>query len=93
MSNSDSLEVQESPVQFGGRARVNKNTLDSKNLQEGASIVISSESKDILVNIYSDNLIKDGMIKLRGEDRKKLNVKEGDKVYIKEHQTLLNRLL
>mgnify|MGYP006305752899 CR=1 FL=1 len=93
MNENLSLTVEESPVQSGGRARISSETLKKMGLGEGELAVLSSDRKDILVTIFSDNLIGDGKIKVRQQDLKKLGIKKGDMVKIKEHQNLLTKLL
>ncbi len=85
------LQVVSSPIKFGGRARVNDKTLDEANIKEETLVVVSSEKKDVLVTIYSDMLIEEGLIKLRGEDMRKLGVKDDAKVTMKEHSSLLKK--
>ncbi len=87
------LEVEESPVRTSGRVRVNEESLKELGLQEGSLVVVSAPAKDILVNIYCDDLIEKDKIKIRVEDRSKLSVEEGDLVHIRKHEGLLNKLL
>ncbi len=87
------LKVEESPVKSGGRSRVSPDTLKRMNLGEGELVVLSSNKKDILVTLYCDNLIGNGRIKIRKQDTRKLGVKEGDEIKIKQHQNLLKSLL
>ncbi|MFW5928283.1 MAG: hypothetical protein ACOCSL_03685 [Thermoplasmatota archaeon] len=93
MSSNLALIVEESPVKSGGRSRVNLDTLKQMDLNEGELVVLSSSKKDILVTLYSDKLISYGKIKVRKQDAKKLGVKEGDEIRIKQHQNLLKSLL
>lgn len=93
MEEKNELTVQKSPVKFGGRARINKDVLEKLDITKGDTILVRSKSKDILVSLYYDGFMKDKNIKLREEDMKKLGVEEGDKVVIKEHHNLLNKLL
>lgn len=93
MSNHLTLKVEESPVKSGGRSRVSRQTLQELNLGEGELVVLSSNKKDILVTLYCDNLIRNGQIKIRQQDLRKLGVKEGDEVKLKQHQSLLTNLL
>lgn len=93
MTNDLTLRVEESPVKSGGRSRINRKTLEKLNITEGESVVLRSNHKDILVTIFSDNLIDEGEIKIRQQDLKKLSVKEGDEIKIKKHQSLLTNLL
>lgn len=93
MAEGKTLDVKESPIQFGGRARVNSNVLDDLDINEGDQVVLSSKSADVLVSIYSDNLLEEGIIKLRGKDRKKLAIQEGDEIEVRKHKSLLNKLL
>ncbi len=93
MSNNLTLKVEESPVKSGGRSRVSQDTLKKMSLAEGELVVLSSNNKDILVTLYCDNLIGNGKIKIRHQDLKKLGVKDGDEVTIKQHQSLLTNLL
>jgi len=93
MTKRLTLRVEESPVESGGRVRVNKGDIKDHDIQEGDLIVVSSEKKDILVSIYTDEMIEEGRISIRVEDRKKLKVGEGDEVEIRKHEKLLNKLL
>lgn len=93
MKSDINLRVEESPVKSGGRSRINQKTLEKLNIAEGESVVLRSNHKDILVTIYSDDLIEEGGIKVRQQDLKKLSVKEGDEIKIKKHQSLLTNLL
>jgi len=87
------LEVENSPIESGGRARVNEEIMKEAELEDGQMIVVSSENKDILVSAYSDYMIEREKISLRVNDRKKLGVQEGDKVTVREHKKLLQKLL
>ncbi len=93
MTESLILEVEKSPVRSGGRVRVNKEDIEGLEIDDGDLIVVSSKEKDILVSIYTDEMIENGKISIREEDRKKLKVEEGDDVEIRKHKKLLNRLL
>ena len=93
MSSDLTLKVEESPVKSGGRSRVSRETLKNMNLTEGELVVLRSNKKDVLVTLYGDNLIDDGKIKIRKQDTRKLGVKEGDEIKIKQHQNLLKSLL
>lgn len=87
------LKVEESPIIPGGRTRVNKDDIKNLDIYEGDLIVVSSEKKDILVSMYTDDMIEEGRISIREEDRKKLKVQEGDEVDIRKHEKLLTKLL
>ncbi len=89
MQEEGLLDVEKSPIKFGGRARVSKNTLNELGIDNGDQVVVSSESKDILVTIFSDDLLDDRVIRLREDDRKKLDVEEGQTVKIARHKKLL----
>ncbi len=93
MTNGLILIVTESRVKSGGRVRVNDEDVEDQEINDGELIVVSSEKKDILVSIYTDDMIKKGRISIRGHDRKKLKVEEGDEVDIRKHEKLLNKLL
>lgn len=93
MTELAELEVENSPIEAGGRARVNEELMKEAELEDGQMIVVSSENKDILVSAYSDYMIEREKISLRGKDRKKLGVQEGDKVTVREHKKLLQKLL
>lgn len=93
MTQEMTLEVKESPVQFGGRAKVNSDIFEGLDIQEGDQVVVSSKNSDILVSLYSDNLIEKNFIKLRKNDMDKLTIREGDEVQVREHKSLLNTLL
>jgi len=87
------LEVESSPVEAGGRVRVNKDILEDLEVKEGELLVVSSKNKDILVSVYSDEMIDERKINIRVKDRDKLQVEEGDEVTIRKHTSLLNKLL
>ncbi|MFO7792689.1 MAG: hypothetical protein R6W73_06890 [Candidatus Saliniplasma sp.] len=87
------LKVKNSPVKVGGRARVNPNIKMNLDLDNGGLVIVSSETKDVLVSIFFDDLVDDGKIVLRKEDRKKLNINEGESVRVRKHKSLLNKLL
>ncbi len=89
MSGSLNLNVEESPVTMGGRARINKNNLAKLGIKEGSLVVLSSEEKDILVNIYSDQLVDEGSVVIRKEDMKKLITAEGCSVKVRPHSKVL----
>ncbi len=93
MTESRSLKVEKSPVKSGGRARVNTESIEDLEVDDGELIVVSSDRKDILVSVYGDDLINLGKIKLRKLDVEKLGVGEGQTVNIKKHKKLLNKLL
>lgn len=93
MTDVESLIVEASPVKSGGRARVNTETVQNMDVEDGELIVLSSDRKDILVSISGDSLINEGKIKLRRLDLEKLGVSEGQTVNIKRHKKLLNKLL
>ncbi|MFP3871745.1 MAG: hypothetical protein ACLFVL_02570 [Candidatus Aenigmatarchaeota archaeon] len=87
------LEVENSPIEAGGRVRIDKDTLEELNVVEGELIVVSSKNKDILVSVYSDEMMEKGKISIRVKDRKKLEVEEGDGVDVREHKNLLHKVL
>ena len=91
MNEEITLRVVSSPIKFGGRARINEKTLSDTGMEDGTLVVISSERRDILVSVFSDGLIEEGFISLREEDLRKLGVKEGAKVTMREHSRLLKK--
>jgi len=86
-----SLQTVESPVQFGGRARVNKAILEQLEVDEGDLVVVSSDNKDILVSLFSDELMDDDKIKLRKDDLRKLKTSEEKNVTLRKHQSFLDK--
>ncbi len=93
MTKEKVLTVDRSPVKVGGRARVNPNTIEELNLDEGELAIVSSKTKDILVSAFSDNFVDDGGIMLREQDINKLNISKGDKVNLRKHESILTKLL
>jgi len=93
MTEAEKLVVEKSPIESGGRARVNNEFLDKLEISSGDLVVISSDKKDILVNIFGDDLVEEGKIILRVLDVEKLGVTEEDEVSVKKHQKLLTKLL
>ncbi len=87
------LDVENSPVESGGRVRVNRDIFEGFEFSEGEMVVVSSKTKDILVSIYCDEMMENGKISIRLKDRKKLDVDEGDEVEVRKHQKLLQKLL
>ncbi|MEF8874453.1 MAG: hypothetical protein V5A88_07275 [Candidatus Thermoplasmatota archaeon] len=87
------LRVEESSIKSGGRVRVNEEAIENLDIYDGELIVVSSEKKDILVSMYTDDMIEEGRISIREDDRKKLDVEGRDEVEIRKHEKLLNKLL
>lgn len=87
------LSAEESPVSMGGRARISMGNLKALGITEGSKVVISSERKDILVNVYSDELVEEDCIIIRGDDIQKLSIEEGEKVRIRTHRSLIKHKL
>ncbi|MGM0509861.1 MAG: hypothetical protein ACQESD_01870 [Thermoplasmatota archaeon] len=85
------LQTVGSPVQFGGRARVNKDILEQLEVDEGDLVVVSSDNKDILVSLFSDELMDEDKIKLRKDDLRKLKTSEEKNVTLRKHQSFLNK--
>ncbi len=85
------LEAEQGSVRIGGRARVNPEDLDRIGITEGDLAVLSSDHKDILVNIFSDIFVERGKIIIREDDMKKLKVGDGGTVELTEHESLLNQ--
>ncbi len=85
------LQAVESPIQFGGRARVNKSVLEQMEVDEGDLVVVSSDNKDILVTIFSDDMIDEDKIKLRKDDLNKLKISEEKDVKLQKHQSFLDK--
>ncbi|MBS3782072.1 MAG: hypothetical protein KGY66_06525 [Candidatus Thermoplasmatota archaeon] len=93
MTEAKMLEVEKSPIESGGRARVNKTLLEKLSFTSGDLVVVSSDKKDILVTIFGDDLIEEDKIKLRVLDVEKLGVEEGEEISIREHKKLLTKLI
>jgi len=93
MTEAERLVVEKSPIESGGRARVNNEFLEALEISSGDLVVVSSDKKDILINIFGDDLVEEGKIRLRALDVEKLGVTEEDKVSVKKHQKLLTKLL
>ncbi len=89
MPDNQTLIAEESPVKFGGRARINRKHLLDIGINDGSQVVLSSKTKDILVDIFSDELVEEGKIIIRGEDMKKLGINESGSVQIQAHSKLL----
>jgi len=87
------LVVEKSPIESGGRARVNSTILEKLGVSSGDLVVVSSDKKDILITIFGDDLIDEGKIRLREFDVEKLAVVEDEEVSVKKHKTLLTKLL
>ncbi|MFO8109603.1 MAG: hypothetical protein R6U17_03640 [Thermoplasmata archaeon] len=85
------LKVKPSVVRIGGTARTDNDTMKTLMMNDGELAVISSEKKDILVNLFADSLIESGCIKLREGDMKKLSVNSGDMVRVRAHENLLSK--
>jgi formylmethanofuran dehydrogenase subunit D len=87
------LEVKESPIEGkDGVARISDDVLAKIGAEEGHSIVVASESKELLITIYADQMIEPNKISLRPGDRKKLSVAGGDKVFLTPHKTVSESL-
>jgi len=93
MTEAERLVVEKSPIESGGRARVNNEVLDELEITSGDLVVISSDKKDILVNLFGDDLVDEGKIILRVLDVEKLAVSEEDEVSVKKHTKFLKKLL
>jgi len=93
MTEAERLAVEKSPVESGGRARVNNEFLDKLEINNGDLVVISSDKKDILVTVFGDDLVDEGKIRLRVLDVDKLGVTEEDEVSVKKHTKFLTKLL
>ncbi len=89
MLDNLTLQAKESPVKFRGRARINQKNLDDIGISEGSLAVLSSNEKDILINIFSDELVDEKNIIIRGEDMRKLGISEGGSVKIRVHSRIL----
>jgi formylmethanofuran dehydrogenase subunit D len=87
------LEVKESPIEGkDGVARISDDILTKLQAEEGHSVVVASESKELLITIYADQMIETNKISLRPGDRKKLGVAGGDKVFLSPHKTVRESL-
>ncbi|MBS3816100.1 MAG: hypothetical protein KGY76_00875 [Candidatus Thermoplasmatota archaeon] len=93
MKEEITLKVKKSPVESGGRVRVNNSIIEDLDMEDGDLIVVSSKNKDVLVSAYSDEMIEEDNISIRVKDRKKLGVEEEDEVEVRKHEKLLNKLL
>ncbi len=93
MTEAEKLVVEKSPVEAGGRARVNNAILDGLEITSGDLAVVSSDKKDILVTVFGDDLVEEGKIRLRMNDVDKLGVVEDEEVSVKRHTKFLTKLL
>ncbi|MFW5945546.1 MAG: hypothetical protein ACOCSJ_01710 [Candidatus Natronoplasma sp.] len=93
MTEAERLVVEKSPVEAGGRARVNSAILDELEITRGDLTVVSSDKKDILVTVFGDDLVDEGRIRLRVNDMDKLGVEEDEEVSVKKHKKFLTKLL
>ncbi len=85
------LTVEPSVISIGGSARVQKSALQGLGIDDGGLAVIRSEKKDVLLNVFPDGMLDDGIIKLRKVDMDKLSVQEGDKVKMMAHESILKK--
>jgi len=90
MGNAVELKVVKSLVKAGGVARVNGKLKERFGLENGGMAVVSSGEKDILVNLFLDEMVDEENIKLREEDIKKLKVSEDSLVSVTPHKRLLH---
>ncbi len=84
MRNKEHLElkVEKSSIGIGGRARVRTSVFDELGLSDGDPLTVAFEDKGIVVEGYSDDLIKEGYIRLRRKDIERLDIYEDDIVKI-----------
>ncbi len=93
MTEAEYLVVEKSPIEAGGRARVNSAVIDRLDITSGDLVVVSSDKKDILVKLFGDDLVEEDKIRVRGHDVEKLGIEEDDEVSVKKHKKLLKKLL
>lgn len=91
--SAETLLVEKSPINAGGRARINQEIFEKLEVETGDNMVVSSDNKDVLVKIYGDDIVEKDKIILRSRDVKKLDVEEKEEVKIRKHKKLLTRLL
>ncbi len=87
VEDSVEMKVKKSIIGQGGRARISKDTFEELGMKEmGDLIVVSKESKSILVEAYSDVLVDKDYIRLRWSDLNRLDVLEEDIVTINRYK-------
>ncbi|MEF8835391.1 MAG: hypothetical protein V5A76_04470 [Candidatus Thermoplasmatota archaeon] len=91
--SAEILLVEKSPIEAGGRARINTDILEKLEVETGDNVVVSSDKRDILVKIYDDDMVEKNKIILRSRDVEKLGVEEKEEVTIRKHKKLLSKLL
>lgn len=82
------MTVKKSAVKGEGIARIHDAALGSLTIQSGENIVVSSDTKSILVTMFGDTLIGKDDIRLRENDMKKLGVKKGDCVNVEKYRKI-----
>lgn len=82
------LTVKKSAVKGEGIARIHEAVLGSLTIQSGENVVVSSNTKSILVTVFVDTLIGENDIRLRENDMKKLGVKKGDYINVEKHRKI-----
>jgi formylmethanofuran dehydrogenase subunit D len=76
----------------GGFARVNSDVLPFLKMEKGDEVEIHTEDEAILVTLTADKYLEKDTIHLRLHDMEKLEIKEGDDVYLTAHKTILDKL-
>jgi len=82
------LTVKKSAVKGEGIARIHESVLGSLTIQSGENVVVSSNTKSILVTVFGDTLIGKNDVRLRENDMKKLGVKKGDYINVKNYRKI-----
>lgn len=82
------LVVKESSIEGeDGVARISDDVLGKLEAEEGHSVIVKSEKKELLLTIYADKMMETNKISLRSGDRKRLSVDGGDKVILSPHKS------
>ncbi len=76
------LEVKKSTIRKTGAARMCKTDAEKLDLSPGEEAVIKYGDESILLQIFEDDLLGQGTIKIREGDLEKLGAREGETVEI-----------
>jgi len=82
------MTVKKSAIKGEGIARIYESVLDNLAIHSGENIVVSSDTKSILVTVFGDMFIGKNDIRLRENDMKKLGVKKGDYVNVEKYRKI-----
>lgn len=83
------LTVMKSKIKFpGGIARVNSDILPHLHVEKGSDVEVYTANKAIIVKLTADTFMDKDKISMRPPDMEKIGVSEGDKVYIRAHESI-----